>query len=232
MRRRRKRGTKKGKRSRDGASRSRSEAKLGGELRVGGNRISIGERPASARLLNAEQSSAVLEDLARAKVQLAQAEEEKAALRHQLEQAGQAVVRAELLQQRVESTTAELVQLRAENTSQTAQIKKVKEEHACAMRCLQKFAVNNRLLGQMMEATEAELQAVTAAAAAVDASDNSSYSSEEGDDEEAGEGEGQGDIGLLEALLSRLEDAELLSRTFLLRPNHVPSGVSLDSFTT
>lgn len=83
------------------------------------------------------------------------------------------------------------------------------------MRCLQKFAINNRLLGQMMEATEAELKAVTAATAAagqkaIDLATRGEVTEEAvGEGEEAAEGDQQ---SLLETLLSRLEDAELISR--------------------
>jgi hypothetical protein len=40
--------------------------------------------------------------------------------------------------------------LQAVNAKQAKALARKTEEHACAMRCLQKFAVNNRLLGQMM----------------------------------------------------------------------------------
>lgn len=43
-----------------------------------------------------------------------------------------------------------LPKLQAVNAKQTKALARKTEEHACAMRCLQKFAVNNRLLGQMM----------------------------------------------------------------------------------
>ena len=80
------------------------------------------------------------------------------------------------------------------------------------MRCLQKFAINNRLLGQMMEATEAELKTVTAATAAAGqrATDLATTGqTTEDTDSEAAAGDQQ---SLLEALLSRLEDAGLISR--------------------
>ena len=83
------------------------------------------------------------------------------------------------------------------------------------MRCLQKFAINNRLLGQMMQATEAELKTVTAATAAAGqrATDLATTGQTTEDaDSEGGEAAAGDQQSLLEALLSRLEDAELISR--------------------
>lgn len=83
------------------------------------------------------------------------------------------------------------------------------------MRCLQKFAINNRLLGQMMQATEAELKTVTAATATAGqrATDLVTSGETTGDTiSEGGEASTGNQQSLLEALLSRLEDAELISR--------------------
>jgi hypothetical protein len=103
----------------------------------------------------------------------------------------------------------------AVNEKQAKALARKTEEHACAMRCLQKFAINNRLLGQMMQATEAELKTVTAATAAAGqrATDlvtgGETTGGTDGEGDEAATGDQQ---SLLEALLSRLEDAELISR--------------------
>lgn len=126
------------------------------------------------------------------------------------------VVGVTTLTNAVEAKDAQIVGLEGVHTKQGKQLSRKKEEHASAMRCLQKFAVNNRLLGQMMEATEAELQAVTEktaeAAAAAEASFDQSAAAEEQGGSSEDDGGSSGQQGLLEVLVSRLEDAELLSR--------------------
>lgn len=127
------------------------------------------------------------------------------------------VVGVTTLANTVEAKDAQLSKLEGVHAKQGKQLERKKEEHASAMRCLQKFAVNNRLLGQMMEATEAELQAVTEktaeAAAAAEASFDQSAAAEAADgSSQEEEGGSSGQQGLLEVLVSRLEDAELLSR--------------------
>ena len=115
----------------------------------------------------------------------------------------------------VETKDATIARLQEVNEKQAKALARKTEEHACAMRCLQKFAINNRLLGQMMEATEAELKAVTAATAAAGQKAIDMATADEATEKAVGEGEEvtMGDQqSLLEALLSRLEDAELISR--------------------
>ena len=150
-------------------------------LSLSGSRVDINNRPGSAGAQHAHQQAIIgslMQQLAETKQQLSESqratEQERVATTRGLAdvaslatQKDELTAQVEELKAKIESKETDIKLLQADNSAWRAKFLRLKDEHACSMRCLQKFAVNNKLMGQMSSMSPEIISKVGEAAEAV-----------------------------------------------------------------